>query len=97
MQIEISDTIVMVALVWYLVWTGSERIIGLWFAIQENRRREREEVRRDGDVVRHEHEEARREREEARREGRDRRDRDAPRSWLGGRVEIEKKDGVSDE
>lgn len=69
MQIDVSNTTVImvaVALVWYLVCIGFERIASIWYAIQENRRREQDEARRECES-------------------------EAPRSWLGRRVEMEEK------
>lgn len=49
MQIELSDVtmhILTIALAWYLVWNGAGHIVGSWFHVRENRRREREAERR---------------------------------------------------
>lgn len=50
MQIEVSSLtvdLVAIALIWCLVCVGSGRVLGHWFTIRENRRREREQDRRD--------------------------------------------------
>ncbi len=55
MQIDVSGTmvtVVMAALVWYLWCIGCERIASIWYAIRENRRRERDEARRDRNSTR---------------------------------------------